>query len=123
MLATSHARIATITLFSLVAGYSAYAAHRLFAGPSVVVRTPTPGQTVTEPLTTIRGKVSDATRVLVNGRPITTDTSGGFEEKLVTPSGYGVVLVEAENRFGYHTTQRIELYGRPPAPHVSINHE
>ncbi len=94
-------------------GYGVFEAHSLLSGPELSISTPRRGDTFVGPLLEIHGEVANATNVRINGKPIVTDLSGAFSEKLLTPRGYGVVLVEAENRFGRSATERIELIGRP----------
>jgi hypothetical protein len=94
-------------------GYGLYQARMLIQGPMLTVYAPREGVTEMGQLMEVRGKVENVTRVRVNGRTITTDPEGVFSELLVTPDGYGVVLVEAEDRFGYRTAQQIEVFGMP----------
>ncbi len=94
-------------------GYGLYQARMLIQGPLLTVYAPREGVTETAQLMEVRGKVENVTRVRVNGRTITTDPEGVFSEFLVTPDGYGVVLVEAEDRFGYRTAEKVEIFGMP----------
>lgn len=108
-----YGKYVALVLVLASAGYGLFQARMLIQGPVLTVFTPREGVTETAQLMEVRGKVENVTRVRVNGRTITTDPEGVFSEFLVTPDGYGVVLVEAEDRFGYRTAERIELYGTP----------
>lgn len=102
-----------LALIILTVGYGIFNARTLMRGPVVTITDPLPGETLTETLLIIEGSAKNVTRVRVNGRPITLDQQGAFMEKLVTQSGYGTVVVEAENRFGQHTRKVVEYVGKP----------
>lgn len=104
-----------LALITVTLGYGIFQARMLLQGPTLVIHSPFPGETVEGTLFEISGKTERVTHVTINGQPATMDTSGYFKEKLVTPTGYGVVLVEAKNRFGHHIEKRIEFYGQPEA--------
>lgn len=107
-------------LVLLAFAYGLFQARTLLEGPELSVSYPAPGDTVTGPVYTLRGTAHNISRVRVNGRPITTDLQGGFSEIMITPDGYSVVVVEAENRLGRYTSRRIEVVGVPhPAPVAS----
>lgn len=105
--------IFAFTLLLVTAMYGLFQARILIKGPMLFVSLPENGSTVSDVLLEVEGKTEHVTHVSINGRPILLDTSGEFRETLVTPSGYGVIFVEARNRFGHHTEKRIEFYGAP----------
>ena len=102
------------TLCLITITYGVFQARTLIHGPTLIVSSPRPGETVSTVLMVIQGKTENVTHVSVNGQPVTMDTNGTFDETFVTPEGYGVILVEAKNRFGRHQEQRIEFIGTPP---------
>jgi len=108
-----HGRYFALGLVLVTVAYGLFQARTLIEGPELTVISPAHGEHLTETLLEVRGVARNVTRVSINGRPITTDPEGAFTETLVTPAGYGVILVEAENRFGYHAEERIEVYGTP----------
>jgi hypothetical protein len=105
--------ILPVLLVAVVVGYGLFEARSLIVGPILVVETPTPGATLEGPLFEIRGNARNVTRVRINGHQITTDLSGAFVETRVTPDGIGVLLIEAENRFGRTSEVRMQVWGRP----------
>lgn len=107
--------VLSLSLVAITLGYGTFDARKLVQGPVVTVSRPQPGETLREVLLTVEGRAENVTRVRVNGRPIALDPSGAFSEKLVTPAGYGTVLIEAENRFGQRTREVVEFVGRPEA--------
>ena len=102
-----------IGLVVVTALYGFFQARTLIHGPQLSVSFPTDGATITETLYTVTGSATNVSRVSLNGRPITTNLEGDFEETLVTPEGYHELLVEAENRLGRSTEMRITMVGAP----------
>jgi len=93
--------------------YGLYQARTLMQGPSLVVYEPEHGSRITEPLYDIRGSAHNITRLTINGRVVATDPDGRFSERMVTPRGYGDIVIEAENRFGHFAREHIEFIGDP----------
>jgi len=102
-----------IVLLLITTVYGVFQARILIEGPALNVITPSPGETVTSQLIEVSGETKNVTHVYINGRSVLLDTKGTFNEKLVTPEGYGVVLVEVRNRFGHTLEEQIEFYGKP----------
>lgn len=100
-------------LAALTLAYGLFQARTLMSGPVLAVTYPMPGSTVSGPTFTVRGEAHNVSRVRINGRAITTDPAGGIDEELATPDGYSVLLIEAENRLGRYTSERIEFVGKP----------
>jgi len=101
------------SILAITVAYGFFQARTLLHGPTLTVLSPKPGDTVTETLVEITGNTENVNQVSINGKIVTMNTTGEFTKKLVTPNGYGVILVEAKNRFGHHTEQRIEFVGKP----------
>ncbi|MBP9750069.1 MAG: hypothetical protein KBD21_05065 [Candidatus Pacebacteria bacterium] len=109
-------RIATYLFAILLAlvtlGYGLFEARTLIKGPQVTIYEPTPNSIVTGTIYTVRGKAEGVTRVRLNGRTVTLDARGGFEETIIVPVGDATLVLEAENRFGRRTEERIPVYGK-----------
>lgn len=112
MNSTGSALFAFVLLFVTLA-YGVFQGRALIDGPLLTVTSPRAGETITSTLLPVEGSTKHVTHVQINGRPVIMDTVGTFHEELVTPDGYGVILVEARNRFGHQRTRRIEFYGNP----------
>lgn len=113
-------RYLALALVLVTVTYGIYQARTLIHGPVLTVREPHAGAMLESTLMEVHGHADNVTRVTINGRPIALDTSGTFKEKLVTPNGYGVLLVEAYNRFGHRTQERIEFVGRPQTTYTAL---
>ena len=104
---------AALALLLLTVGYGLFQARTLIEGPVLTIDYPRPGDTVTGQLYEVRGSAHNVSRVKINGRAITTNLEGEFEETMVTPDGLMVLFIEAENRLGRYTSERIEFFGKP----------
>ena len=93
----------------LGAGYFAFQARGVLAGPALVVATPINGGTVAEEMVTIAGTAPAATLLTLNDRPIFTDPEGRFTEDILLAKGYNVITVSARDRFGRETEETLEL--------------
>ena len=102
-----------LVLIILTVAYGLFQARTLIQGPILEIAYPTPGETITGQLYEVRGNAYNVSRVKINGRAITTDLEGNFRETMVTPDGLEVLFIEAENRLGRYTSERIEIYGKP----------
>lgn len=100
-------------LLSATIGYGFFQARTLMQGPTLVVTYPHNGAHIEGELFEISGSTKNVTHVFLNGRPVLLSTTGAFTETLATPEGYGVLLIEAKNRFGHHREARIEFFGTP----------
>lgn len=113
-------RFFALFLFIVTLTYGIFQARTLIQGPSLAVLSPRPGETISSVLMDVRGNTENVTRVSLNGQTIPMDTKGVFTTKLVTPEGYGVLLVEATNRFGRHQEERVEFLGKPVRDVVEV---
>jgi hypothetical protein len=102
-------------LVILTVGYGIFQARVLIQGPALAVHTPTPGETLTSTLYTVTGKAENITGLTINGKAVLTNSEGSFSHTLATPDGYGIILVEAHNRFGHSVSRRIEFVGKVEA--------
>ena len=109
-----------LILLCLTAGYGFFQARTLMRGPILTINSPKGGELIEQELFEVTGTTENVTHVFLNGRPVPLTTKGTFTETLVTPDGYGVLLVEAENRFGHHRQERIEIFGAPAQEHREI---
>lgn len=105
--------VLAVLLFVTTASYGMFQARLLINGPELSLLSPAPYETITTTLMEIKGETKNVNTVKINGQTITMNTNGDFSEKLITPNGYGIILVEAENRFGQYTKKQIKIIGKP----------
>ncbi len=102
-----------LLLVTVTVLYGFFQARTLIDGPRLTVSFPESGGTVSGETLVVSGHTQNVTHVYINGTPATMDVSGNYEKTLITPDGYGIVLIEAENRFGRRAEERVEFFGTP----------
>ncbi len=86
--------------FLLLAGYAAFEARRLIAGPAITIASPRDGSVVAGPVVHITGEARNAAFFAMNDAQAFVDESGRFDEALSPPPGYTVLTLRATDRFG-----------------------
>lgn len=95
--------ILVISILVIGALYVAFQARLLIIGPRVTL-TDVPTVVQTERQVTISGVAKNITDISLNGRPISTDVVGQFTERVVLENGVTIVRIDAEDRYGRHTS-------------------
>jgi hypothetical protein len=93
----------------IIFGYGLYEVWNYATGPEILVSTPTNGQSVSESLITITGRVKNTKIITLNDRPIVVDPAGNFNEKVLLSYGYNALVLKAEDRFGKKTGQTLQI--------------
>lgn len=93
----------------IVVGYGLFATHDFLSGPSLVVYEPTNGSTFYTPDIHIKGRVLRIQDISLNGRSITIDDKGYFNETVILARGYNAFLLVARDKFGRSKDYRLEL--------------
>ncbi len=60
----------------------------------------------------VTGNAKNATSLTLNGREISIDQSGNFNETIMLLSGYNVITIKAEDKFGYTDEEDYKLMGK-----------
>lgn len=111
--------IAGISVAALVAiglGVYAYFQFREYLrGPMLAIEEPLNGSLSTTSIVILRGYARNVSFLTLNGRQIFTDERGRFNESLLLPDGYSIMLLEAKDRFGHVVEERLELVYKPTA--------
>lgn len=58
----------------------------------------------------VSGFAKNATLLVLNGREISVDKNGAFDEAIALPDGYSVVTLEARDQFGKNSKKAFEVY-------------
>lgn len=107
-------QIAIIGLvISALGAYGLFQARTLLEGPQVAIQYPTDGSTVQQSLVELEGSTENITSIEVNDRTIHVNRKGQFTEPVVLSQGYNVITIEATDRFGRSTTDRLEVVHKP----------
>lgn len=108
--ALSILRIASIIFLALfIASYAIFQAWKLISGPIITLYSPETGATYSQALIEIEGRAKNIAYLNLNDRPIFTDTTGYFKEKILLSPGYNVIKLDAQDKFKNYTEKRLEL--------------
>ncbi|TSC76811.1 MAG: hypothetical protein G01um101433_658 [Parcubacteria group bacterium Gr01-1014_33] len=100
--------------FFLMLGGAVLAAFLIFAGmqiknfvgrPALVINEPRDRSELDRPIVVVKGKTEKESRLTVNGREITIDGSGNFQEEIELANGVNSLEFLAQNRFGKETKE------------------
>ncbi|MEY4602277.1 MAG: hypothetical protein RL292_218 [Candidatus Parcubacteria bacterium] len=114
-----HNGIYYLKLYSLIIlgvtiiGYSIFQAQKILGGPKITVLSPINGATYTTALIEIKGVAKNTSTLLLNDRPLYTDKAGNFSDTLLPTEGYNIIKLEAKDKFGARTEERIEIIYKP----------
>ena len=89
--------------------YGLYRAYPLLAGPSVTVTSPHDGDVVASTTFQVIGSTKRAKIITLQGRPITIDQTGAFNETLVASPPYTILLITATDSYGKTVTKTIRV--------------
>lgn len=98
-----------ILLAIIIAGYSVFQFQDLWRGPTISITNPRYGETISSPLTEIRGSAERIAFLYLNGRQIYTNPKGQFRETLLLSPGHNIITLSAEDKFGRTTQKQVEL--------------
>ena len=60
----------------------------------------------------ITGNAENAKNLTLNGREISIDQAGNFNETIALLSGYNIITIEAKDKFGYKDEKNYQLIGK-----------
>src|SRR6185369_9882306 len=100
---------AVLGVILVIGGYGAFRAKNLAEGPEINVVSPADGLTVTDPFIEIKGNSKNISRLFLNDNKIFTDESGEFDEKILLATGYNIITLRAEDRFGRTVSKTLQL--------------
>jgi hypothetical protein len=102
-------RIALFVIFLLLVGYIIFQSKNILLGPIIKVSEPKDGQTMTYEVVTVSGEARNISYIYLNDRQIFVDTLGHFSEKLIAPTGYSIIKLSAQDKFGRKTEKLIRI--------------
>lgn len=98
-----------VVIILIVLGYALFATHDFIIGPTINVSEPLNGSSFLNPSIRIKGVVKRIQAITLNGRPITIDDKGNFNEAVLLAPGYDVFMLTAHDKFGRSKDYRLEL--------------
>ena len=105
MTRTNVKKISQIIIFSiffvLIIVYAFFRSHDLIFGVKIKDVNIIDGAKVTESITKISGNAKNAVNLTLDGREISVDQEGNFDETFALLKGYNVITITAKDKFGY----------------------
>lgn len=102
-------RVLLFILLSIIVAYSFFQAQKLISGPIIEVYSPKSGSTYTQTLIEIEGRAKNIAYLNMNDKPIFTDKTGYFKEKILLSPGYNVIKLDARDKFKKYTEKKLEI--------------
>lgn len=99
--------IATVIL--LIVGYALFESKSLVKGPSIIIFEPSNGTSVSSSSIMVKGQALRIKEITMNGRPISVDKQGFFNEYLILAPGYNVSILYAKDKFNRTIEYKLEL--------------
>jgi hypothetical protein len=98
--------------FTFIVIYSLWRSSELLFGIKIKNVNIVDGSTYTEETVQVSGKAKNAIKLTLNGREISIDRSGNFEETVALFSGYNIITLEAKDKFGSMDKKVFKVLGK-----------
>lgn len=96
----------------LVLIYIFYQGRSIIEGPIISIQSPINGAMLASSLVEVRGISQNIAHISLNDRPIFIDEEGFFKEKILLSSGYNIIKLKGQDKFGRSKEQFLELIYR-----------
>jgi hypothetical protein len=110
-------KVGSLTIFFLfIVVYALFGSHDLIIGVKIknIMLDGVPietGATMTKSTWEVSGNAKNAINLTLNGREISVDQGGNFNETIALLSGYNILSLEAKDKFGNNDTKDFRLIG------------
>ena len=91
-------------------GYLGFQLEGLFFGSRLILDEPVNGEHLRSSRVMVKGEARGVNSLDLNGRQIFTAEGGKFEEELILPYGFNIIVVSAEGRFGKKFNEERKVY-------------
>ena len=95
--------------FFLIIVYAFFCSRDLIFGVKIKNISIIDGSKATESIQKITGNVRNAVKLSLNGREISVDQKGNFDETVALLSGYNVINIKAKDKFGYSDEKNYKI--------------
>ena len=95
--------------FILIAAYAIFVSRDLIFGVTIKNVSIVDGAKVTDSVLQVTGNAKNAIYVSLNGREISVDQDGNFNETIALLVGYNIVQIRATDKFGYVDEKNYKL--------------
>lgn len=103
-------QIAGISIFFiLIIAYAVFGSHNLISGVKIKNVNIVDGAKVTNSVVEVTGNAKNAIILTLNGREISIDENGNFNETIALLPGYNIINIAAKDKFGYIDEKNYKL--------------
>jgi hypothetical protein len=95
--------------FILIVVYAFFRSKDLIFGVKIKNVNLADGATVTENIIKLTGKAKNAINLTLDGREISVDQQGNFNETIALLPGYNIINIKAQDKFGYIDEKNYKL--------------
>jgi hypothetical protein len=103
-------RFVIILSVFLLVSYGLFNARNLIMGPTIEIFSPAKDMETEENVIIVNGRAKNITFISLNEKPISVDTQGLFEEKLLLSPGSNIIEIKARDRFKKEIKKVIKIY-------------
>ncbi|MFA6315395.1 MAG: hypothetical protein WC648_03470 [Candidatus Paceibacterota bacterium] len=108
--------IGIIIIVSLIVGYGIWRSLDYVAGPEITILEPIDGSSIESSTVTIHGNAKRIISIAINGRDISIDENGNWNELIIVFPGINIVQIKAIDRFEREIISKLTLFGRRDLP-------
>jgi hypothetical protein len=94
-------RVGLSVFFILIVLYAIFVSKDILFGVKIKDVNLTDGTTITESTIKVTGNARNAIKLTLNGREISIDQQGNFDETIALLPGYNIISIRAQDKFGY----------------------
>lgn len=101
----------TILVIILIVSYALWRSLNFARGPHITILEPTNYASIDSATTHVIGRVERANAIRLNGRAITIDEQGNFDETIVIFPGTNTLTLEAYDQFDRSIREQVQVTG------------
>jgi hypothetical protein len=101
--------IIVFVFFLLIALYAFWGSRDIIYGVKIRNVNIADGATFTDSVLKITGTAKNAIKLVLDGREISVDQNGNFNETIALIPGYNIINIKAQDKFGYTDEKNYKL--------------
>jgi hypothetical protein len=113
--------VALCVFFLFLAVYAFWGSHNLIFGVKIKDVNIVDGVKMTEGIIKITGNAKNAINLTLNGREITINENGDFNETIALLKGYNVVNITAKDKFGYVDEKNYQVINNERSEYILLD--
>lgn len=110
-----------VPFFVLIAFFVASRFYPILSKIAIKIDSVKSGASINEGVLTLSGKARKATNLYINDKSTPVTKNGEFEEPIALPSGYNIVTIRAEDKFGKSSSKTIKINVSTNENQVGLN--